>query len=136
MIGKKKFVVVILNPKDEVFVVYVAFIRPNSNINPFYITQIALLKADKVFSSFQSKYDKFADVFSKNLVTELLKYTKINNHIMYLVEDHQSPYRLIYDIRSVKVETLKTYMKINVANGFIRSNKKRYYAQNYTKTEN
>lgn len=60
------------------------------------------------------------DVFSLNLTAELLKYTGIKDLTIKLIDGKQSPYRPIYSLGMVELETLKTYIKINLANGFIR----------------
>lgn len=71
----------------------------------------------------QPKYADFADIFFRNLAAKLLEHTKINNHVIDLVLGQQSPYRLIYSLKSIELEILITYIKINVANGFIRLSK-------------
>ena len=43
----------------------------------------------------------------------------INNNIIKLEEDKQPLFGLIYSLRLVKLEILKIYIKINLANGFI-----------------
>ena len=45
--------------------------------------------------------------------------TGINKHAIELKEDKQLPFDLIYSLESVELETLKTYIKLNLANGFI-----------------
>ena len=40
---------------------------------------------------------------------------------MKLVDDQQPPYGPIYSLKLVELETLKTYIKINLANNLIRS---------------
>ena len=39
------------------------------------------------------------------------------------MDDPQLPYGPIYNLGPVELETLKTYIKTNLANGFIRSSK-------------
>lgn len=53
----------------------------------------------------------------------LPKYTKINTYAIDLEEDKQPLYRPIYSLRPIKLETLKTYIKTNLANSFIRLSK-------------
>ncbi len=45
---------------------------------------------------------------------------RINSHAIKLVDDRQLPYSSIYSLGLVKLETLKTYIKNNLPNGFIR----------------
>ncbi len=69
------------------------------------------------------KYADFADVFSPKLAIELSKYTRINNHVIKLVDDWQHPYGPIYSLGPIELETFKVYIENNLANGFIRSSK-------------
>ena len=69
------------------------------------------------------EYLDFADVFFPKLALELFEYIEINDYAIELVDDWQSPYRHIYSLRLVKLEILKTYIKTNLANTFIRSSK-------------
>lgn len=50
---------------------------------------------------------------------EFLEYTVINNYDIKLKEDKLPPFGLIYILKPVKLETLKSYIEINIANGFI-----------------
>ena len=45
---------------------------------------------------------------------------RINNHAIKLVNDWQPPYSLIYNLKSVELETLKAYITNNLANIFIK----------------
>ncbi len=82
-------------------------------------TQIAHLKVDEVPTKVPSEYVDFADVFLPKLAVELPEHTKINNHAIKFVDDWQPPYSLIYNLGPVELETLKTYIENNLANGFI-----------------
>ena len=85
--------------------------------------QIAHLKADEVPAEVPNKYANFADIFSPQLSVEFLKHTRINDHIIELVDDWQPLYGPIYNLDSVELEILKAYSKNNLANGFIRPSK-------------
>ena len=50
---------------------------------------------------------------------KLLKHTRINNHVLKLEKGKQLLFNLIYSLGPVELEILKTYIKINLANGFI-----------------
>ena len=63
------------------------------------------------------------DIFSFDSAAKLPKYTGINDYLINLINDKQLPYDLIYSQKLVKLEILKTYIKTNLANGFIRSSK-------------
>lgn len=66
------------------------------------------------------KYLDFANVFSSNSVAELPEHTGINNCFINLIKGQQLPYGPIYSLELVKLKTLKTYIKINFTNSFIR----------------
>ena len=51
------------------------------------------------------------------------EHTGINDHLIDLIDDKQPPYGPIYSLGPVELETLKTYIKTNLANGFIRPSK-------------
>ena len=93
------------------------------DIHPLWRAQIALLKADEAFISILPKYINFADIFLKDLVAKLLEATKINDHSIDLIKGQQPPYRSIYSLGLVKLETLKIHIKTNLVNSFIRPSK-------------
>ena len=70
-----------------------------------------------------AKYSDFADVFSSDLASELPKHTGINNPAIESVNGQQPPQRPIYSLEPVKLEILKAYIEINLANDFIRPSK-------------
>ena len=49
---------------------------------------------------------------------EILKYIEMNDYIIELEEGKQLTFGLIYSLKLIKLETIKTYVKINLANGF------------------
>lgn len=67
-----------------------------------------------------SDYANFIDVFSLILIVKFLKYTEINDNTIKLIDDKQSLYKLIYSLKQVKLETLKTYIETNLIISFIR----------------
>ena len=66
-----------------------------------------------------AKHSDFADVFSKKSAKVLPEYTGINKHAIELKNGKQPPYGPIYSLGLVELKTLKTYIEINLANGFI-----------------
>lgn len=62
-------------------------------------------------------------MFFWDLASKFFNYTKINNHSIQLVDSKQSPYRLIYSLKPMKLETLKAYIEINLINRFIKLSK-------------
>lgn len=67
-----------------------------------------------------SKYLDYTDNFSFNFIIKQLKNIIINKYIIKLVKDKLLFYRLIYSLRLVKLETLKTYIKIYLKTRFIQ----------------
>ena len=86
---------------------------------------------NKALISIFTEYSDFADIFSLKLALELPKHSGINDHTIELGDDQQLPYELIYSLGLVKLETLKTYIKTNLANGFIRLFKSLARASNF-----
>lgn len=76
--------------------VYVSSLDANISIYPAQKTQIAL-----------------------SLAAELLKHSRIKKHALNLKEARYLSYRLIYTLKLKGLKTLKIYIKINFANGFI-----------------
>ena len=70
-----------------------------------------------------AKYSDFADVFSKELAEVLPEHTGINEHSIKQEVGKQRPYAPIYSLGLVELQTLKTYIEINLANGFIQTSK-------------
>ena len=102
----------------EAFVVYVTSLSMSlMSIYPTRKTQIALVLAEEV--KIPAKYSDFTNVFSEDKALVLPKLTKLNQHAIKLQDDKQQPYRPIYSLRPVEIKTLKTYIKTNLANGFI-----------------
>lgn len=60
------------------------------------------------------KYANFADIFPPKFVAGLLQHIKINNHQINPV-DGQKPFSgFIHSQKLIELETLKTYMEINL----------------------
>ena len=92
-------------------------------MHPSKRAQIAHLKADEAPTKVLSEFADFADVFSLKLAVELSKHTRINNHVIELVDNWQLLYSPIYNLGPVELETLKAYIENNLANDFIRLSK-------------
>ena len=65
------------------------------------------------------KYLDYSNVFSSTNTVELPKYNKINNYAINLKKDIQQLFKFISNLKLVKIEMIKTYIKINLVNGFI-----------------
>ena len=130
--GKKEFAAVALDPKHETFVVYFASLSSimllcstplDINIHLFSRPQIANLMVKEVFIKDFVKYADFADVFFLDLASKLPKHTRINNYAIKLANSQQPPYEPIYSLKPVELKTLTAYIKIKLANKFIRLSK-------------
>ena len=66
------------------------------------------------------EYSDYNNVFSAEYVAELQENTGINEHAIKLKEGKQLPFGPIYSLELVELEILKTYIKTNLANGFIQ----------------
>ena len=131
--GKKEFATAALDPKYETYVVYIAFLSSTPltsfesaplNIHLFWRPQISGLIAKEIPTKVSTQYSDFVNVFSLDLASKLSKHTGINDHAIKLVNGYQQPpYRPIYSLRPIELETLKAYIKTNLANGFIKLSK-------------
>ena len=54
-------------------------------------------------------------------IVELSENTRINEYAIKLEKGRQLFFEFIYSLRLIKLETLKTYIKTNLANNFIQS---------------
>ena len=86
-------------------------------------TQVGILLFDEALTEVLAEYFDYSDVFSAKNIAELLKNTGINKYIIKLEEDKQLLFGLIYSLRPIELEILKTYIKTNLANGFIQPSK-------------
>ena len=116
IIDKKKFARAALDKHVEAFVIHVTFLLTMA-IHPAKKAQIALLIVEEM--KIPTNYLDFSDVFSKKKASILLEITELNQHAIELQKSQQPLYRPIYNLGPVELETLKTYIKTNVTNGFI-----------------
>ena len=132
IMGKKEFVARALDLEYEIYIVHirsVSFIVSLSfsplefNVHISHRPQISGLITKEAVTKVSDKYINLVDVFSPDLASELPKYTEINDHAIELVNCQQPPYKPIYSLGLVEMETLKAYIEINLANRFIRSSK-------------
>ena len=128
LMGKKEFAATALDPERETFVIYVASLNfnvlPSSSsleldVYPFRRPQISGLIAEEALMKVPVEYSDFADVFTPDLVSKLSEYSGINNYVIKLIDSQQPPYRLIYSLEPVELETLKAYIETNLTNEFI-----------------
>ena len=81
--------------------------------------QIRVLVFNKAFSEVMVEYSNYNNVFLIKNAAELPENTRINEHAIKLEEGKQQLFRPIYNLRSVELKILNTYIKTNIANGFI-----------------
>ena len=67
------------------------------------------------------EYSNYSNIFSAENIAELSENTRINKYTIKLEKDKQPFFEPIYSLRPVELEILKTYIKINLINGFIQS---------------
>ena len=105
-------------------VIYIAIFNISFDIGDkihlLKMVQITYLKANKALIEVFCNYTDFAEVFLSKLVIKLPKHLKINNYAIELVDDKQLLYGAIYSISLVELKILRTYIKNNLANRFIR----------------
>ena len=83
--------------------------------------QMALLLAKKV--TIPAKYLDSANVFLEKSANVFLEQTGVNKDAIKLEKGKQLLYRLIYSLEPIEIKILKTYIKTNLVNGFIRVSK-------------
>ena len=120
IIYKKEYAAAALNADNETFIVYVtALAKPTTIlIHLFCQAQVALLTSEE--TRIPTKYSDFFNVFSLDSTVKLLEYTGINDHSINLLNNKQPSYNPIYNLSSVELKILKTYIETNLASSFIR----------------
>ena len=123
IIDQNVFAVAALNLDDKNFIVHEAAIAEQIiiPIYPFCQAKLASLTSEQIEISV--KYSEFFNIFSSDSAVKLPENTKINDHLINLLDNKQPPYSLMYSLGLVKLETLKTYIKANPASSFIRPSK-------------
>ena len=81
--------------------------------------QVGVLLFDKAFTTILAEYSNYSNVISKKYAAEIPEYTGMNYHVIKLKEDKQAFFVPIYSLGPIELETLKTYIKTKLANGFI-----------------
>ena len=108
-----------MNENVKAFIIYIISFILKIIIHPDYKAQIALLLAKKVI--IPVKYSDFADIFSKKLAEVLSKQTRVNKYAIKFKKGKKPLYRPIYSLKLIELKTFKTYIKINLANSFIKA---------------
>ena len=120
IINLKEFIIAALDVNSEIFVIHVA-IREQEKmpVHSKKQAQIGALLFDKAPIEILAKYFNYSNIFLVENAAELPENTGINEHAIKLEEDKQPSFGPIYSLGPVELETLKTYIKINLANSFI-----------------
>ena len=124
IIAKKDFVIAALNTDNKTFMMYVAIWKEEEM--PVYSKKQSQIEAkvgallwNKAPTEFLVEDFDYDNVFSAEYIVELSENTRINKLAIKLEKNKQPLFRLIYSLRPVELETLKTYIKTNLANSFI-----------------
>ena len=126
LIDKKEFAKAALDEESETFVLHIAALEAllaGMAIHLSRTAQILALIQDKAPTKVLPEYADYADVFSFDLAMKLPENTGINEHAIELQDGKQPLYGLIYSLRPVELETLKTYIKTHLKTGFIQPSK-------------
>ena len=85
--------------------------------------QVGVLLFDEAPTEVSADYSNYSNIFLAENAAELYENTEMNEHTIKLEEGKQPSFRPIYSLGQVELKTLKTYIEINLANGFIRPSK-------------
>ena len=128
LVDPKEFVIAALDADSETFVVHVAIreqkemaMNPDrkAQIEAQSGAQVGALLFDEAPTKVLAKYSNDSNVFSTENAAELPENTKMNKHAIKLEEGKQPSFGPIYSLGPIELEMLKTYIKTNLANGFI-----------------
>lgn len=126
LIDKHEFVEVAFDKALEIFVVHMAVLEASVSIIIIYSTKKLFLvtsEQDKTPIESSIEYSDFIDIFSLNLVMELLDRTGINEHAIKLVDSKPPLYGPIYSLSLIELKILKMYIKTYQKTGFMRPSK-------------
>ena len=108
IIDKKEFAAAALNADNETSIIHVSALAEPTTM-PIYSScqaQVAVLTSEE--TEIPTEYSNFSNFFSSNSTAELPEDTGINDHPIDLLDDKQSPFGLIYSLKLVELEILKT----------------------------
>ena len=124
IIDKKDIIIAALDANSKTFIVHIAIQKYEKM--PMYSEKQAQIKAqvrallfNEALIKVSVEYFDYSNVFSAKYAAEYPENTGMNEHVIKLEEDKQPPFGSIYSLGLVELETLKTYIKTNLANGFI-----------------
>ena len=115
--GKKEFVVAVLHPEYETYIVYIASLSSTPLIASFRFTplnihlsqkpRISSLIIEEAFTKVSKKYVHFTDIFFLDLAIKLPEHIGINDYAIKLVNGQKRTYGPIYSLGSVELGNLK-----------------------------
>ena len=82
--------------------------------------QVGALLFNKAPIKISVKYSDYSNVFSVENLAKLPENTKINKHAIKLKKIKKLLFGPIYSLKPIELETLKIYIKTNLASSFIR----------------
>ena len=80
---------------------------------------IGTLIFDETLIIVPAEYFNYNNIFLEKNVAKLLKHTRINHHAIKLEKNKQPLFELFYSLGPIELKTLKTYIKIILANSFV-----------------
>ena len=81
--------------------------------------QVWALIFNEASSEVLMEYSDYSNVFSAENAAKLPEHTRMNEHAIELKKSKQPPFGPIYSLGPMELETLKTYIETNLANGFL-----------------
>ena len=136
IINKKDFVIAMLDINYKTFIMHIVIQKQEKILIHFerqdqfeveaHIctqgqnrAQVKTLSFDEAFNEILVEYSDYNNFFSIENAAKLPENIKMNKHAIKLEEGKQPPFRPIYSLGPIKLETLKTYIKTNLDNSFI-----------------
>ena len=124
LIGKKEFAKAALDEESKTSVRHIITLgvspgSPKITMHPSQAVQITALKQDEAPTKVSLEYKDYAYILSFDLAIKSPKNSGININAIELENGKQTPYRLIYSVGLVELDTLKTYIKTHLKIGFI-----------------
>ena len=132
LIDPKEFVIAVLDADSKTFVIYVAIREEEkmamdtdrkTQIEAQSGAQIGALIFNKAPIKILAEYSDSSNIFSAENAAELPENLGINEYAIELEEGKQPPFGPIYSLGPIELETLKSYIEMNLTNGFIRPSK-------------
>ena len=117
-----------MDPDSKTFVVHVAIQEQEEIVMDFSRkaqikaqskAQVGAVLFDKAPTEVSTEYSNYSNIFSVENIAELPENTGMNGYAIKLEESKQPTFGLIYSLGLMELETLKTYIKTNLANGYI-----------------